>query len=120
MPTPDPTPEPRHGSDASTDKAHAFCRSRREDLLDQTSITEKKMFGTTALCVGGKVFMFPWRDQLVVKVPAPLANELVTAAQAELFDPGHGRTSPTWVAVFASASHRWAELADQAQTFVKG
>jgi hypothetical protein len=32
-------------------------QSQRAALLGDASITEKKMFGTTALCVGGQVFM---------------------------------------------------------------
>jgi hypothetical protein len=37
--------------------AGRFYQSQRAALLGDASITEKKMFGTTALCVGGKVFM---------------------------------------------------------------
>ena len=71
------------------------------------SVSEKKMFGTTALCAGGKVFLFPWRDTLVVKIPAAQVREVVAAGAAELFDPGHGRPGKTWAAVHASASGRW-------------
>ena len=45
---------------------------------------------------------------------------------AVLFDPGHGRTSShgrtskTWAAVLASASHRWPELVLAARAFVGG
>jgi hypothetical protein len=42
-------------------------------LLGNPSVTEKKMFGATALCTGGKVLLFPWRDALVVRVPAARA-----------------------------------------------
>jgi hypothetical protein len=42
------------------------------------------------------------------------------AGAAVLFDPGHGRTSKTWAAVLASASHRWPELALAARAFVGG
>jgi hypothetical protein len=34
-----------------------FYQSQRASLLGGASITEKKMFGTTALCAGRKVFM---------------------------------------------------------------
>ena len=78
------------------------------------------MFGTTALCTGGKVFLFPWRDTVVVKVPAAQASELVASGAAMLFDPGHGRTSKTWVAVLASASDQWPDLARDARAFVAG
>jgi hypothetical protein len=77
------------------------------------------MFGTTALCLGGKVLMFPWRSTLAVKISAPQVDELIASAHAQRFDPGHGRTSATCAAVFASASHRWPRLAQQARAFAE-
>ncbi|MDX6333020.1 MAG: hypothetical protein QOG05_360 [Streptosporangiaceae bacterium] len=97
-----------------------FYQSQRAALTGDASITETKMFGTTALCVGGKVAMFCWRDTLLVKVPAPQVDELIAAAHAKRFDPGHGRTSATWVAVFASTSDRWPRLAQEARAFAGG
>ena len=108
-------PAPERGSAAAS-----FYAEHRISLLSDPSVTEKKMFGTTALCVGGKVFVFPWRDALVVKIPAAQVEDLVTAGAAELFDPGHGRVSKTWAAVYASASDRWPELALAARAFVGG
>jgi TfoX/Sxy family transcriptional regulator of competence genes len=103
------------GSDAAV-----FYTDQRKALLSDPSITEKKMFGTTALFVGGKVFMFPWKDTLVVKIPAARIDELIACGQAELFDPGHGRTSKTWASVFVSARNRWQQLAQEARAFVQG
>jgi len=100
--------------------AGRFCQSQRAALLGDASIMEKKMFATTALCAGGKVFMFPWRGTLVVKIPAPQVDELITCGHAERFDPGHGRISATWAAVFASASDRWPLLAQQARALAGG
>jgi hypothetical protein len=108
-------PAPIPDSDAGR-----FYQSQRAALLGDASITEKKMFGTTALCAGGKVFMFPWRGKLVVKIPASQVDELIAAAHAERFDPGHGRTSATWAAIFASASDRWPRLAREARAFAGG
>lgn len=65
--------------------ADRFCRSQRAALLADASITEKKMFGTTAR-----------------------------------FDPGHGRTSATWAAVFAGTSDEWPRLAREARACVGG
>jgi len=100
--------------------AERFYQSQRTARLGDASITQKKMFGTTALCVGGKVFMFPWRGTLVVKIPAARIEELIAAGHAERFDPGHGRTSATWAAVFADAGEQWPHLAEQARSFVAG
>jgi hypothetical protein len=102
------------------DDAVVFYERQRSALISDSAITEKKMFGTSALCTGGKVFMFPWKDRLVFKLPAALVDELVTAGHAELFDPGHGRTSKTWAAVFGSARDHWSRLAREARAFVEG
>jgi len=103
-----------------TSEVDRFYPAQREALVGEPSIATKQMLGTSALCVDGKVFTFPWLDRLVVKLPASLAAELVAAGHAELFDPGHGGTHPMWVAVFASASDRWTELTQQARAFVAG
>jgi hypothetical protein len=78
------------------------------------------MLGMTALCAYGNVFMFPWRDTLVVKIPASQVDELIASGHAELFDSDHRRTSRTWAAVFASASDRWPHLALEARAFLEG
>ena len=100
--------------------ALVFYNDQRAALLSDPSISEKKMFGTTALFVGGKVFMFPWKHTLVVKIPAARVDELIASGHAELFDPGHGRTSKTWASVFASAHDLWPQLAHEARAFVQG
>ena len=66
------------------------------------------------------MFMFPWRDTLVVKIPAAQVQKLAVARAVKLFDPGHGRPSRTWAAVHASASDRWPELAQAARAFAGG
>jgi TfoX/Sxy family transcriptional regulator of competence genes len=113
MPSDDPAP-------AGEGAAVLFCRQQRQALKCDPAISEKKMFGTTVLCARGKVFLFPWRGTVVVKIPAGQADELVASGAATLFDPGHGRTSRTWVAVLASASDRWPDLARDARAFVAG
>ncbi len=61
----------------SAGTAKGFYDSQRSKLLPEKSVTEKTMFGTTALCIGGKVFMFPWRETLVLKLPAESVERLV-------------------------------------------
>ena len=113
MPNADPAPP---GESA----AARFRRQHRLALQDDPAITEKRMFGTTALCADGKVFLFAWKAAVVVKLPAPQVEELVACGDAVLFDPGHGRTSKTWAAVSAQASGRWDRLARDARAFVAG
>lgn len=112
MPSSKPAPAP--GS-----AAVLFYAEQRSALLGDPSVTEKKMFGTTALCASGKMFLFPWRDALVDKVPAARVEELIASGGAELFDPGHGRTSKTWAAVPACAGDCWPELAPAARAFAE-
>lgn len=95
-----------------------FYEARRAELLGQKAVTEKKMFGTTALCSNGKVFMFPWKKNLVLKLPEETVSKLLISKSGELFDPGHGRKSKTWVAVFPTAKRQWPKLVAAARQFV--
>jgi hypothetical protein len=97
-----------------------FYETHRAELLGEKAVTEKKMFGTTALCTHGKVFMFPWKESLVLKLPEERVNKLLASKSGELFDPGHGRKSKTWVAVFPSAKRQWPQLIAAARQFVEG
>lgn len=56
-------------------------------LLKESGITEKKMFGTTALCVKGKVFAFPMKGNLVVKLSKDRVAEIVASKKGGLFRP---------------------------------
>jgi hypothetical protein len=104
---------------ADESAAAVFYRRHRAAVADDAAISEKRMFGTVALCVAGKVFLFPWKDALVLKLPAPQVADLVASGDAVLFDPGHGRTSATWVAVSATAHAHWTQLAKDARAFVQ-
>lgn len=87
-------------------------------FLKQSGVAEKKMFGTTALINKGKVFAFPWKGNLVVKLPKEQVSEIVATKKGIYFDPGHGRTSKTWVAVFPNVKKEWLKLAREAKEFV--
>lgn len=103
---------------SAANDAAAFYEKRRDAMLSQKAVSEKKMFGTTALCVGGKVFLFPWKENLVFKLPEERVQQIIAAKKGEYFDPGHGRTSKTWVAVYPSARRQWSKLMDDARAFV--
>jgi TfoX/Sxy family transcriptional regulator of competence genes len=74
-----------------------------------------RMFGATALKLGGKVFAMLVKGDLVVKLPASEAVDLVDAGVATFFDPGHGRPLRQWVAVPTTHAPRWRRLAEQAR-----
>lgn len=87
-------------------------------FLKQSGVAEKKMFGTTALTNKGKVFAFPWKGNLVVKLPKEQVAEIVASKKGKYFDPGHGRTSKEWVEVYTTAQKQWLDIARAAKEYV--
>ena len=83
-------------------------------------VEEGRMFGATALKVGGKVFAMLVKGELVVKLPAPRAEVLRKSGRAHAFDPGHGRIMKEWVAIAATDTGLWAKLGAEARAFVSG
>jgi hypothetical protein len=82
------------------------------------TVAPARMFGSTALKDGGKVFAMLVKGKLVVKVPADRVAALVAAGRGEHFDPGHGRLMREWVAVGAAGRRGWIDLAREARAFV--
>ena len=75
-------------------------------------------FGSTGLKVNRKLFAFmSSRGTFVVKLPRERVAELVSAGEAEHFDPGHGRLMKEWIAVGPRAPDR-VDLAREARRFV--
>ena len=83
------------------------------------SVTQGKMFGSTALKVNGKVFAMVVKGKFVAKLPTTHIAVLMQEVGAENFDPGHGKLMKEWVAL---NSHRdlWMGLANEAYQFVLG
>jgi TfoX/Sxy family transcriptional regulator of competence genes len=79
-----------------------------------------RMFGATALKVGGKVFAMLIKGELVAKLPASRAEALREAGAARPFDPGHGRIMKEWIAIPATDTGLWAKRAAEARDFVSG
>ena len=88
-------------------------------LLSDEAITRKKMFGSTGLSIGGKVFALLVKGKLVVKLPRQRVGALVSSGLGEPFDPGHGRLMKEWMAVAATARDEWLNLAEEAREFVE-
>lgn len=87
-------------------------------LQDGDQVEFGRMFGSATLKRHGKVFAMAVKGDLVVKVPAPRAAELVATGDASYFDPGHGRPSRQWVAVPPTSSLDWLVLATEAHDLV--
>lgn len=90
----------------------------RKAFLKEPNITEKKMFGTIALTIKGKVFVFSWKGRLVVKLPKERVEEIVASKKGVYFDPGHGRISKEWIGVTPTTKSEWLNLAKEAKNFV--
>lgn len=79
----------------------------------------KKGFGSSALCVSGKIFAFlSSKEWFVVKLPRHRVDELVTARAGERFDPGHGRIMKEWLMVESAFEESWLPLARESLEFV--
>ena len=58
------------------------------------------------------------KGKLVVKLPRPRVDALITSGEGERFDPGHGRPMKEWVAVESTSEEEWLSLAREAMEFV--
>lgn len=99
-------------------KTNVFFEPLTKKFLKETGVAEKKMFGTTALTFKGKVFAFPWKGNLILKLPQDRVMEIVSSKSGVYFDPGHGRTSKEWIEVKSAAQDKWLKLAQEAKKFV--
>ena len=94
--------------------------TRWQELVETAeggSVTQGTMFGSKGLRTGTKFFAIWWHEQLVVKLSPDRRQDLVTAGEAEPFEPMAGRPMNGWVVVSPSAD--WAPLVDDARAFVE-
>ena len=76
-----------------TEPQDAFDRLTGQ-FLTNPRVQLGRMFGATALKLGGTVFAMLVKGNLVVKLPASEAGDLVDAGVGAFFDPGH--ENPMW------------------------
>ncbi len=91
------------------DADHLF-RAVIAPLVGKPGITTSRMFGSTGVKVGGKVFAILVKGTLVVKLPRERVDGLVGSGAGERFDPGHGRPSKEWVALKRTTEAQWRRL----------
>jgi TfoX/Sxy family transcriptional regulator of competence genes len=89
-----------------------------EAFAGDPGVATGRMFGSTGLKVGGKVFAMSVKGDLVVKLPKERVDELVAAGTGSPFDPGHGRLMKEWVSVSPRQADAWLALAREAKGFV--
>lgn len=94
-----------------------FAAIRAVQLSDK-NVQTARMFGTDCLKVAGKVFAMEFKGSLVVKLARTRAEDLVSAGQARVFDPGHGRPMKQWIAVDPDSGLDWASLVEEAKSVV--
>ena len=87
-------------------------------LSSDRSVTQGKMFGSTGLKVGGKVFAMIVKGWFVAKLPADRVQELIGTGKGDYFDPGHGRVMKEWVSMPPATKAIWVKLAQEAKEFV--
>lgn len=61
-----------------------------------------KLFSAVGLKIDNKIFAMVVRGALVVKLPRPRVDELVTAKAGRRFEPGPGHVMKEWISMTAS------------------
>lgn len=98
-----------------------------EVLFDEVAAACRGLAGVTAgtgfgsspgLRVNGRIFAMLARGELVVKLPADRALELVASGAARPFESTPGRPLREWVAVTPDRPSAWPGIAAEAFAFV--
>ena len=88
---------------------------------DVTVGAAKRGFGSSALCVNGKIFaMVSSKGSFVVKLPKKRVDALVDSGVGSRFKPRPGRVMKEWLAVDAAVDADWVLLAREAKKFGAG
>ncbi|MDT9592910.1 TfoX/Sxy family protein [Nocardioides zeae] len=105
------------------DEARAAGQRTLDDLavgfLVRPGVDRRRMFGSDALAVDGRIFGFVVPGgSLVVKVPARRVDELLALPGAERMQIGRN-PAREWVAV-PEATGLWEQLLEESYAFVRG
>jgi hypothetical protein len=107
------------GDTAPSSQARYDALVERE--LQQPEVTFGRMMSGQVLSIRGKIYAMLVRDQLVVKIPAAQAAELIAAGTAVAFQPRPGRQMREWVAVDppppGAGDGIWPDLVDDARRY---
>jgi hypothetical protein len=103
------------------EQATDFFREASASALTHADVVTGTMMGFPCLRVSGAFFASCDRrsGDLIVKLPRQRVQELITAGVGKPFAPA-GRTFREWVMIDDRDPARWAELIDEARTFVVG
>ena len=82
-----------------------------QKILPGPPVVARKMFGYPAGFVNGNLFMGLFEDDLILRLPEKLREELLAANQAKRFEPMHGRPMREYLAVPNALTRNQIELA---------
>jgi hypothetical protein len=84
-------------------------------IIDHT----KKRFGSSGeLKYAGKMFAFHSKGKLIVKLPKPLIDTLISTGKGEPCVMGRGRVMKEWVVIGSTLQSGWLSLASESKCFV--
>ena len=79
----------------------------------------KKGFGSSALCIHGKIFaMVTTQGRFTLKLPKKRVGALVASGAGTRFEPRPGRPMKEWLSLDAASDLDWRTLAEEALQFV--
>lgn len=107
-----------HPSTAPRDRYAALAR----DFMGEPDVilSDKKGFGSSALCIGGKIFATLVKDRLLVKLPRQRVDALVASGDGERLETSDGRAMKEWLSLDPASAIDWPALAREALEFVGG
>lgn len=105
-----------HPSDTPQARYAALAR----EFIGESDViqSDKKGFGSSALCTGGKIFATLVRDRLLVKLPRQRVDALVASGDGERLETSDGRSMKEWLSLHPASAVEWLPLAREALAFV--
>lgn len=77
-----------------------------------------KMFGCPCIkSPNGKASVLLWRENLVVKPPKELLEDLLKSGY-EMFTPAEGKSMNGWIVIPTAQSAKWKKFAEEAYEYV--
>ena len=92
------------------DDAQGLFDQIAAEYLAKPGVTYGRIWHNDGLKVNNKIFAMIVRDQLVVKVEAGQAGQLIDAGDGVAFEPRPGRRMKEWVVVGSAEDQLWRRL----------
>jgi len=102
---------------AEVEFSRLAAKLSKDPRVDPPEMARGMGFGSKGLKVARKLFAFPSKGRLVVKLPADRVDALLSSGEGERFNPGHGRLMKEWIAFDLRAKTLWPRVAREALDF---